>query len=71
MLTNLGPVRREKGISQEQLAAMVGQHASALSRYEHGCHVPLVSTAARIAAALDCTIDELVSPVEGKDKHAA
>jgi transcriptional regulator with XRE-family HTH domain len=71
MLTNLGPMRRAKGMSQEQLAALVGQHASALSRYEHGCHIPLVSTAARIAAALDCTIDELVSSVERNDNHAA
>ena len=70
MLTNLGPVRREKGISQEQLAAMVGQHASALSRYEHGRHEPLVSTALKIAATLGVAVEELADEAE-RTEHVA
>jgi transcriptional regulator with XRE-family HTH domain len=67
-MQNLANVRREKGISQIKLAAMVGQHSSAISRYEHSWHEPLLSIAVAIADALGCTVHELVKPAEGTDR---
>jgi transcriptional regulator with XRE-family HTH domain len=71
MLKNLTSIRRARGLTQEQLAAMADCSLSAISWYENNTHTPLLTTAVRIASALDCTIDELVSPVERNDNHAA
>lgn len=70
-MQNLVNVRRAKGVSQVQLAAMVGQHPSAICRYEHDRHEPLLSTAVAIADALGCTVDELIGRDEDDDSHAA
>jgi DNA-binding XRE family transcriptional regulator len=70
-MQNLVNVRRAKGVSQVQLAAMVGQHSSAICRYEHDRHEPLLSTAVAIADALGCTVDDLVKSAEGDGCLAA
>ncbi|HKG97531.1 MAG TPA: helix-turn-helix transcriptional regulator [Pyrinomonadaceae bacterium] len=67
-MKNLANIRREKNVSQIELAAMVGLYSSTLSRYEHGRHEPLLSTAVAIADALGCTVDDLVRLAEGTSR---
>lgn len=71
MLKNLASIRRARGLSQEQLAAMAGCSLSAISWYENNTHTPLLTTVVKLADALDCTIDDLVNPVERNDNRAA
>lgn len=61
-------LRREKGLSQKDLANILGVSQSAISKYETGVALPSLNTARKIAAALDCTIDELFGEPE-KEKE--
>ena len=45
----------------EELAAKCGQSRVTVNRYELGLHKPDIFTAVRIARALDCTVEDLVS----------
>ena len=58
--------RMDKGLSQQQLAEMVGTSHSQISRIESGRHRTNLDTLQRIAKALDLTV---VIGFEGKDKH--
>ena len=68
MLRNLAAIRREKGISQKQLAKDAGILPPNLCHYEKCRHEPLVSRAAALANALGCTVDDLVGE---RGDHAA
>ncbi len=54
--------RLSKGMSQAGLARMAGIAPSYLSRIETGKVHPTLQTAARIAAALRTSLDDLVNP---------
>lgn len=56
--------RKEKGLSQEQLAAMVGVSRPFISQMETGEHLPSIKTAMALSIALDCTVDELFSELK-------
>jgi transcriptional regulator with XRE-family HTH domain len=51
--------RQAAGLSQPQLAKAAGVPLGTLRNWEQGRRVPLLDTAARVAAALGCTLDEL------------
>lgn len=53
-------LRKEKNITQEQLANMVGISAGAVSKWETGCSTPDISLLAPIARALNTSIDTLL-----------
>ena len=53
-------LRKEKNITQEQLAKMVGISAGAVSKWETGCSTPDISLLAPIARALNTSIDTLL-----------
>ena len=53
-------LRKEKNITQEQLANMVGISAGAVSKWETGCSTPDISLLAPIARALSTSIDTLL-----------
>jgi transcriptional regulator with XRE-family HTH domain len=57
---NLGRLLRERGLTQMAVAAKAGTTSANMSRLAHGIFLPNVALVARIAAALDCTIDELI-----------
>lgn len=57
-------IRVEKGLSHEQLAVKAGLDRSTISLYESGKRVPTISSAARIAAALDMRLYEMLERVE-------
>lgn len=51
--------RKEKNLSQCELAQKVGVNQTAVSQWERGATMPSLDKAALIANALGCTIDEL------------
>jgi len=52
--------RKQKGLSQEQLAKLVGYKVGTISKYELGYRSPDIGMLRRIAVALGCDISELV-----------
>lgn len=56
-------LRKEKGISQTELAAELGIHKNVLGRYERNEVLPSIDIARKIADILDVTLDYLT----GKD----
>ncbi len=57
---NLQRLRREKGLSQEELADHAAIHQTYLSGLERGRRNPTISVLQRIAEALDADITDLV-----------
>ena len=57
---NLQRLRREKGLSQEELADLANIHQTYLSGVERGKRSPTVTVLQRIAAALGADIEDLV-----------
>lgn len=53
-------LRKGAGLSQSELAERVGTDARQVSRYENGRITPSLEVAARIAEALDVSMDHLV-----------
>lgn len=58
-------IRKEKGLSQTDLASSVGVNQTAVSQWERGVTMPALDKAALLAETLDCTIDELYGRKEG------
>ena len=54
--------RKELGISQQRLAALVGRHQAMVSRIEAGESRPDLADALLIARALDMNLDDLLEP---------
>ena len=52
--------RREKGLTQTELATIIGVDQREISRWENGMHEPSISCLKKIAQALDCTVDEII-----------
>ena len=53
-------IRMARGLTQGQLAEMVGCYAKDISRWENGMHAPGTKALMKLANALNCTIDELI-----------
>jgi len=62
--------RKAKGLTRDELAAQVGTSGAIIGRYERGEITPSVEVAAKIADALDVSLDYLVgnTTVLVKDK---
>ena len=61
--TNGSPIarlRREKGMTQGQLAEKVGCYTKDISRWETGKHRPAAESLKALAEALECTMDDLI-----------
>ena len=56
----LTAIRKEKKMSQGDLAKMVGIHANVLGRYERGEARPFVEMAVKLAEALSVSTDYLL-----------
>ena len=54
--------RQELGLSQRQLAELVGTTQSAIARLERGGRPPRIDTLLRIADALDCDLSVELRP---------
>lgn len=57
---NLQRLRREAGLSQEELAGRSGVHQTYLSGVERGIRNPTVTVLQKIAVALGLDIDDVV-----------
>lgn len=61
--TNDSPIarlRRERGLTQGQLAQMTGCYTKDISRWESGKHRPGSKSLTKLASALGCTIEQLL-----------
>jgi len=56
----LAGLRKDKGLTQKELASMVGLNQAQVHRYEKGAAEPSMSALKRLALALGVTTDELV-----------
>jgi transcriptional regulator with XRE-family HTH domain len=57
--------RQEKGLSQRELAELVGTTQSAIARLERGGRPPRIDTLLRIADALECDLVVDLRPRRG------
>ncbi|MGH3032351.1 MAG: helix-turn-helix domain-containing protein [Gaiellaceae bacterium] len=63
--------RRERGLSQAELAALCGTTQSAIARLEGGGRPPRIDTLLRLANALDCDLVVELRARDGSDGEAA
>ena len=54
--------RQARGLSQRELAELVGTTQSAIARLERGGRPPRIDTLLRIADALDCELEVTLRP---------
>jgi predicted transcriptional regulator len=59
--------RTELGLSQQQLARLVGTTQSAIARLERGGRPPRIDTLLRISDALDCDLHVELRPRSGPE----
>lgn len=63
---NLKKCRKEKGLTQKQLAELIGVVASTVTKYENNQLEPNINTLMKISEALDVSMAELI----GKEKES-
>jgi len=56
----LAELRKQRGLTQQQLCELVGVHVSMLANYESNRSQPTLEVIRKMALALDVTADELV-----------
>ena len=56
----LAQLRRERGMTQRELAARVGCYQKDISRWETGVRTPGAESLAKLAAALGCSSDDII-----------
>lgn len=61
----LAQLRSERGMTQRELAARVGCYPKDISRWETGTVLPGTASLAKLAAALDCTYEDLLKGLLG------
>lgn len=67
-MTKLAELRTAAGITQQELARQSGVKQGIISLIESGStQFPRLDTAAKLARALGCTIDDLLGEKEGPD----
>ena len=59
-------LRKEKGVSQEELAKLCGVSRQTINAIENNKYDPTLSLAFRLARELGVTVDGLFTPGEGK-----
>ena len=58
---NIARKRRQKGLTQEELAEIMNVSAQAVSKWENDQSYPDIETLGLLAKFFECTLDELVS----------
>lgn len=61
IVIHLKELRERDGLSQKKLAQCAGVKRSQIDKIERGIHAPYTRTLCRLARALGCTLDELVT----------
>ena len=57
----LARLRMERGLTQGQLADILGCPQATISRWEQGTNSPSTKSLRALAKALDCSIDDLIA----------
>lgn len=57
--TRIANLRKERGLSQQELADLIGTGKDMISRYERDSSSPSVDVAAKIAKVLNTSLDDL------------
>jgi transcriptional regulator with XRE-family HTH domain len=60
-------LRKKRGLTQVEFAALCGVPQSRISTIENGSRVPNVETVIRLARALDCRVTALMSVFDKSD----
>ena len=68
MLTQLKSRRKALGLNQTALAEAVGVTPGAVSQWESGLTNPTLEMLVKIAAVLQCTVDELLQDDNDKER---
>ena len=66
---NVLQVRKDRGLSRDELAELMGTSAPVIGRYERGDMVPSVDTATKIANILEVSLDFLVGKSSIMEKN--
>ncbi|NLV92433.1 MAG: helix-turn-helix transcriptional regulator [Firmicutes bacterium] len=64
----LQQARAKKGLTQAEVAALVGIRRASYTHIERGSRNPSIQVARRIAQVLECSLDELFSEESGAPK---
>ena len=56
---NLKKFRKQQGLSQKELAQVVGVNQTMIAHIENGVKIPPLAGSLQLAAALNTTVDEL------------
>ena len=67
--TEIRRIRREKGLTQEAVAELVGVSLSFYGHIERGTRKMSVHTLYSIAMALSCSVDEILGTGKQLDRH--
>ena len=57
---NIKKMREKRGLTQKQLAELMGVKQSNISRWEAGTYQPNATTLKKMADVLNCRIDDLI-----------
>lgn len=66
---NLKEIRKEKGMTQEELANAIGMSSQAVHYYENGTREPNLKTLQKLSDTLGCTVDDLIREPEAEDEN--
>lgn len=69
MSVNLTELRKAKGLTQKELSALSGIDRISLSRYESKKIIPGGTNLIKLAKALECRMDELISVDDGDENE--
>lgn len=60
MVTNLRTVRKDRGLTQMELARLSHINRVTIARYEAGTIIPKIDNVQKLATALEISVDELI-----------
>lgn len=61
MVANLKAIRKQRGMTQGELATLAGINRITIIKYESGKVDPTIESATKLANVLGVTVDELIS----------
>ena len=70
MRNNIKQLRRAAGLTQKELAEMLGISNVTLSRWETGTKVPLLPNVIELAGLFGVTLDDIYPMKKGEGSHA-
>lgn len=60
--TSIKNARKSKGLTQAELAKLMGVHQTNITAWEKGKWLPTAKKLIKLSQLLDCTVDELLMP---------